>query len=135
MNRYGHQAMKHWMQFDPQRYAPIANPAEFFTQLGEETMQEIDTLTWALEGSDRPGESYLEKVARLNTARFTAEGEVLREMVLIASPSQEDEGEDEGPLKSWQVLWAESQAASRRLRRQEQDEAEAETLPGYSEPE
>jgi hypothetical protein len=126
MNRYGRQAMDHWRQFDPARYATIANPDAFFTRLGEEVMQEIQTRTRGLEGRDRPGETYLKKVARLNTARVTAEGEVLREMVLIASPGQDEEQSDPA-MTEWF-------ARRRRELQQEQDELDAETtrepLPG-----
>jgi hypothetical protein len=122
MNRYGRQAMRHWTQFDPKRVAAIADPEAFFTALGEEVMQEIETLARTLEGQDSPGETYLEKVARLNTARFTAEGEVLREMVLIASPDQE--GEDEEPWDEAMTDWF---ARRRRELQEEQDELDAET--------
>jgi hypothetical protein len=120
MNRYGYQAMRHWMQFDPARYAAIADPEAFFTQLGEEVMQEIETRSRALEGQDRPGETYLEKVGRLNMARFTAEGEVLREMVLIPSPDQDDE-------EPWDEPTAEWIAQRRRDLQEEQDELDADT--------
>lgn len=128
MNRYGRQAMQHWTQIDPERVAAIANPEAFFTQLGKEVMQQIDLRARALEGHDLPGESYLEKVGRLNMARFTAEGEVLREMVLIPSPSQEDEGERSEAMAEWF-------ARRRRERQEEQDELDAETSRDHRLPE
>jgi hypothetical protein len=125
MNRYGHQAMRHWRQFDPARYAAIADPAAFFTLLGEEVMQAIEIRSRALEGKDRPEESYLEKVGRLNMARFAAEGEVLREMVLIPSPDQDDE-------EPWDEPTAEWIAQRRRDLQEEQDEQDAQTTRGHS---
>jgi hypothetical protein len=95
MNKYGAQAMRHWQQTDPGRYAQIPDPEAFFTQLGKEAEQEIETLAAAIAGSDRPGESYLEKVGRLNEARFSAQSDVLRELVLIPDP--EDPEIDERP--------------------------------------
>jgi hypothetical protein len=86
MNRYGAQAMRHWQQTDPSRYAAIPDKEAFFTQLGEQAEQEIETLAAAIAGPDRPGESYLEKLGRLNMARFSAESDLLREMVLIRDP-------------------------------------------------
>jgi hypothetical protein len=91
MNRYGHQAMRHWQQTDPERFAAIEDPQEFFTTLGAEVEQEIETLAAALAGPDRVGESYLEKVGRLNMARFNAESDILRERVLIPGPDEERE--------------------------------------------
>ena len=100
MNRYGARAMRHWQEFDPERFEAIEDPQAFFTTLGAEVEQEIETLAAALAGPDRVGETYLEKVGRLNMARFNAESDILRERVLIPGP---DENEDEeqpatGPL-------------------------------------
>ena len=95
MNRYGTQAMRHWQQTDPARYDAIPNPEEFFTQLGEQVESEIQALADALAGPDRPGETYMEKVGRLNMARFNAESDILREMVLIGDP--DDPEIDERP--------------------------------------
>jgi hypothetical protein len=126
MNRYGRQAMSHWKKVDPDRYAAIPDPEAFFTQLGEEVMQEIETRARALEGPDRPGESYLEKVGRLQTARFTAESDVLREMVLIPNPGEE---EAEDPVDGTMGEWLQMR---RRLRQEEQDELDAETTKDHS---
>lgn len=124
MNRYGRQAMRHWMQFDPDRYAQISNPEAFFTDLGEEVIQEIETRTRALEGRDLPGESYLEKIGRLQMTRFTVEGEVLREMVLIASPGEEDKE----PWDEAMVQWF---TRRRRELQEDQDELDAETTKDH----
>jgi hypothetical protein len=122
MNRYGHQAMKHWKEFDPNRYAEIADPEAFFTQLGEEVQAEIINRSMALEGPDVPGETYLEKVGRLNMARFTAEGEVLRELVLIPDP--QDEEENDAPVDGAMGEWY---ASRRKDRQEEQDELDRES--------
>jgi hypothetical protein len=98
MNRYGRQAMRHWQQTDPQRFQAIEDPQEFFTTLGAEVEQEIETLAAALAGPDRVGETYLEKVGRLNMARFNAESDILRERVLIPEPDEEREEPATGPL-------------------------------------
>jgi len=95
MNRYGAQAMRHWRQTDPERYNAIPDPEAFFTQLGAQVESEIQALADAIAGPDRPGESYLEKVGRLNMARFNAESDILREMVLIPDP--DDPEIDERP--------------------------------------
>ena len=127
MNRYGRQAMSHWKQVDPDRYAAIPDPDAFFTQLGEEVMQEIETRARALEGPDRPGETYLEKVGRLRMARFTAEGDVMRELVLIPGPGEENDPEEpvDGTMGEWLQM-------RRQLRQEEQDELDAETTRDHS---
>jgi hypothetical protein len=91
MNRYGARAMRHWQEFDPERFAAIEDPQAFFTTLGAEVEQEIETLVAAIAGPDRVGETYLEKVGRLNMARFNAESDILRERVLIPSPDEDEE--------------------------------------------
>ncbi len=103
MNRYGAQAMRHWQQTDPARYNAIPDPEAFFTALGAQVESEIQALAAAIAGPDRPGESYLEKVGRLNMARFNAESDILREMVLIPDPDDPeiDERPETGPLADY----------------------------------
>ena len=79
MNEYGARLMRQWQHSDPERYAQIPNPTEYFTQKGLELEREIEALAQALAGPDRPGESYPEKVARLATARFNAQSDLIRE--------------------------------------------------------
>jgi hypothetical protein len=102
MNRYGTLAMRHWQQTDPARYEaiPEAEREAFFTSLGERVESEIQVLADRIAGADRPGETYVEKVGRLNQARFDAESEILREMVLIPDPNDPeiDETPEEGPI-------------------------------------
>jgi hypothetical protein len=98
MNRYGARAMRHWQEFDPDRFQAIEDPQEFFTTLGAEVEQEIETLAAALAGPDRAGETYLEKVGRLNMARLGAESDILRERVLIPGPDEEREEPATGPM-------------------------------------
>lgn len=100
MNRYGVQAMRHWQKTDPDRYQAIEDPEEFFTALGEQVQEEIQVRAAALAGPDQPGESHLERSGRLNMARFTAESEVLRELVLIPEPN---ELEEEPAPGSWNL--------------------------------
>lgn len=83
MNRYGARAREHWKRWLPTRYSQLDDPESFFTDLGEEVEARIDELSQALAGSDPPGEGYLDKVGRLNMARFNAESDLMREMVLI----------------------------------------------------
>jgi hypothetical protein len=95
MNKYGRLAMSHWQKTDPDRYQQIPDPATFFAELGDRAEIEVQQLQDAIAGPDRPGESYLEKVGRLNMARLSAEEQVLAETVLIPGPqAQEDEEED-----------------------------------------
>jgi hypothetical protein len=71
--------MRQWRQADPERFARIPDPQRFFTEKGLELEREIEALAAALAGPDRPEEGYLEKAARLSTARFNAESDLIRE--------------------------------------------------------
>ena len=90
MNHYGVKAMRYWAQWLPRVYAGISDPEVFFTELGEEVAWQVEQLADFLAGDDWPGEGYLNKVARLTTARTVAERLVLPHLVM---PAPEDEGE------------------------------------------
>jgi hypothetical protein len=97
MNHYGIQAMQHWRRWLPARYATISNPEEFFEDLGRQVQSEIAELSPQLAGDDPPGESYLDKVGRLNMARTRAEEIVLRERVLLEPEPDTEVSEDPVP--------------------------------------
>ena len=79
MNRYGLMAQQHWAQWLPTRYAVIEDPDSFFSDLGKQVADRIDTLALQLAGDDQPGEGYLGKAGRLGQARHQAEEIVLAE--------------------------------------------------------
>ena len=79
MNKYGARLMRQWQTADPERFAQVPDPEEFFAQMGADLEDRIDALARATAGPDRPGASYLEKVGRLNAARFNAETDLIRE--------------------------------------------------------
>jgi hypothetical protein len=91
MNKYGATARKHWERWLPARYSQLEDPTDYFTRLGEEISEQVDQLSYAIAGSDPPGEGYLAKVGRLNMARMNAESQVLREMALLDPEGADDE--------------------------------------------
>jgi hypothetical protein len=101
MNKYGALLMRQWKRADPQRFAEIPDPEVFFAAKGTELEQEISTLAASLAGPDRAGETYMEKVARLSTARFNAESDLLRE-AMIPDP---DDVETPLPAEWRSVAW------------------------------
>jgi hypothetical protein len=98
MNKYGRMAIRHWEKTDPDRFQqiPERDRETFFTELGERAEMEIQQLQDQLAGPDPAGESYLEKVGRLNMARLQAEERVLPELILVPPPSssEQDEGNE-----------------------------------------
>ncbi|MBT8226105.1 MAG: hypothetical protein HKP61_15170 [Dactylosporangium sp.] len=79
MDKYGRRAQRHWQQHLPSQHAKIQDPETFFTQMGDTISDQIEDLADQIAGTDRPGETYLDKLGRLNLARLEAETEVLRE--------------------------------------------------------
>jgi hypothetical protein len=103
VNRYGVMAREHWAKWLPRRYAAIADPDSFFSDLGNQAETRIGSLAAELAGDDQPGEGYLGKAGRLGEARHRAEQIVLTEDVLLppepgADPDEEQAGRPEpGP--------------------------------------
>jgi hypothetical protein len=96
MNQYAAMAERHWRRWLPSRVAAMEDPTSFFSALGEEVAEEIEDLTMDLAGDDPPGESFTEKVGRLNMARLRAEEMVLPEKVLLPpEPAAEEDSEPE----------------------------------------
>ena len=95
MNQYAILARNHWRTQLPTRYAALTDPQAFFRRLGEQAMEEIDTLASALGRPDRAGETFLAKAQRLHGARAEAESIVLRELILLPdqSPTPADDEE------------------------------------------
>lgn len=81
MNRYATMAREHWRRHLPDRYRQIQDPQTFFAQLGEQIQLEVIARSRALAGDDPGGETYLQKLGRLNAAQLAAEEQVIREML------------------------------------------------------
>lgn len=94
MNKYGKQLQQQWTAADPTYVNSLSDPTAHFAQMGERVQDEVLELLPSLEGTDPAGESYLQKVGRLNAARLQAEEIVLAE---YQPPSATPEpGEPEG---------------------------------------
>ncbi|MDJ0350599.1 hypothetical protein QMK22_14895 [Cryobacterium sp. PH29-G1] len=112
MNKYGAQARDHWVKMAPSRYVALPNPEQFFEELGEQVLSQVDALSQTIAGPDPAGENYLEKAGRLTMAQKQAEEIVLADLVWITpelSPSQErEEWEATRPMDSALARWADS---------------------------
>lgn len=95
MNRYGQMAWDHWRTWRPRMLSGIEDPQTFFSTLGQETEQEIDELAQQIAGPDRPGETTLQKTARLREARISAESDLLPLRITLPG-EDEDSAEDQG---------------------------------------
>ena len=95
MNTYGKFAQEAWKTTAPAEYALIPDPNQWFESLGEEAAQRVGELMMELAGPDPVGETYLEKVGRLNASKMQAE-EIVRAEMLTPDPSVQQE-DDEDP--------------------------------------
>ncbi|MDO5368159.1 TnpV protein [Kocuria sp.] len=94
MNTYGKFAQEAWRTTAPAEYALIPDPDQWFEALGEEAAQRVGELMMELAGPDPVGETYLEKVGRLNASKMQAE-EIVRAEMLTPEQSVQQESEEE----------------------------------------
>lgn len=94
MNRYGVQAMRAWQDLAPTALATMDDPSRHFSRLGEEAMEQVTSLTIELSGPDVAGETYFEKVGRIENARLRAE-EMVRAYLLVPPPDVRDLSEED----------------------------------------
>ncbi len=94
MNTYGRLALDLWQQLAPTALAEIPDPNQHFSTLGEEAMEQVTTLTLQLQGQDVPGESYFDKIGRIENAKLRAE-EIVTADLLTPPPDLQDLTEDE----------------------------------------
>lgn len=94
MNKYGQMLHRQWQSADPRFVKSLSDPTEHFSQMGEQVQEEVLELLPSLEGTDPVGETYLQKVGRLNAAKMQAEEIVLAEYQPPTDSSEMGEPED-----------------------------------------
>ena len=84
VNELGLMAMDHWRVARPTSYQRIPQDERqaFFTDLGEEAQQKLESTAITLAGEDPPQETPQERTDRLNRARLQARDQVLDQMIL-----------------------------------------------------
>ena len=106
MNKYGRFAQETWKMTAPSQYALIPDPEEWFRKLGEEAMLQVGELQYQIAGPDPEGETYLEKVGRLNASRMQAEEIVRAEMLTPETMETEgDETEEDEVDRRQREIW------------------------------
>lgn len=110
MNLYGQEARDYWRKNAPSRYAAIEDPETFFEELGEQVAQQVLTLMPSFEGTAPANEEYLATVARLNSARRSAEELVKAELVWVTPELNDvelrEEWEQTRPMDDSLLTWA-----------------------------
>ncbi|WP_327391477.1 hypothetical protein OG728_39060 (plasmid) [Streptomyces microflavus] len=96
VNQYGRMAEQHWQEHRPGSISAIGDPESFFTELGTDVQNEVRARWTAGRVNEAAvaGESFLERAGRLQQLRREAEGEVLRELVLLPADGDPDLADD-----------------------------------------
>lgn len=94
----------HWSRWLPQAWKQITDQQTFARQQAEQIEAEVQTMAAAIAGPDRQNEDYLEKAARLMSARRDAESDVLRQM--LPAPEEHLEAIDAETAQAEQI-WQE----------------------------
>jgi hypothetical protein len=81
MNHYGQMALEHWRRHRLEELAAIEDPQRFFSELGEQVAETVQTRTDQLLANQPQVTGFVARVKQEQTARMTAEDETLREMV------------------------------------------------------
>lgn len=97
MSRYVTAARDWWEQARPTELSSMNDPETFFSTLASQIEARILDLSADLAGPDLAGETYLEKVGRLNAARAQAQEMALDELVYSIGP-EEDLEEETSPI-------------------------------------
>ena len=88
MNTHGQHAMETMKNHDPETYAQIQNPEEYFSTLGQQIQEQIEDVMVGLIKSDTMGRSTLEILGERNMARFRAREIVYQEMIYSSLPPE-----------------------------------------------
>lgn len=127
MNTYGKFAQNAWKTLAPSQYESIVDPDAWFTNLGEEAENSVDSLQVQIAGHDSPGETYLEKVGRLTAAKMQAE-EIVRAEMLTPQPEDLEEEPDEDEEPSTMGVYLEYMKEVNRLHRETLEDLQQEEM-------
>ncbi len=120
MGRFANMARQHWQTHLPDAYQRIGDPDQFFQELEDEALDQLEEIEESLRGEEPPNESWVERMGRYQRARQVAEEVVTREVILTApepSPKESDDSDDQlrDAIEEFQRLreqaWAEIDAA------------------------
>lgn len=83
MGRFAAMAEEHWRRHLPVAYAAIPDRAAFFARIEEDALDQLVDLAESLRGVDPPVEPFVDKMARYERARQTAEEIVFSEVIFV----------------------------------------------------
>lgn len=95
-NRYAAMARSHYETHLPERLAeiPESERDSFFSTLGEQIADLVESYELALRGPDPTGEEFMARLGRFQMARLQAEERALAELLAAPDPEEDDPGWD-----------------------------------------
>jgi hypothetical protein len=90
MNQLGQTAQEYYRDYLPNRFASIPDSSAYFHQLGDDLAQLVTSAAFEIAGPDPQGETYLEKVGRLNAATMQARELILDEQLYSLEPEESE---------------------------------------------
>lgn len=90
LNEFGLRLLEAWQKHRPREVLRMPDPTTFFRERGEEVVAEVERRRIELE-DESTGPDFLANVRMFETARFTAESEVMREYLPTPETIAEDE--------------------------------------------
>lgn len=96
MNRFGRIAQERWKALAPTAYAQIVDPSSHFSSLGESAEKAWIDLADEMTGPDVEGETYFEKVGRINAARSRAQEMIEADWLTPPADQIEPDPQDDG---------------------------------------
>lgn len=93
MGRFEQAARQAWQELAPTAVAEMADPNQFFRELEKEAEAAWTELAAQLAGPDSPGETYFQRVGRLEAAKLQALEMVLADWCRPPAEVIEEEGE------------------------------------------
>lgn len=97
MNKFEAIIRHHWQTYLPNAWSQLSDPETMVRESASELEREVQQLAEAIAGRDQPGTGYVEKVARLMSARQDAESDLLREF--LPPPEEELEAQENEDLQ------------------------------------
>ena len=94
MNTHGQHAMETMKNHDPETFAQIPNPEEYFSTLGKQIQDQIEDVMDGLIIRNTVGKSTLEILGERNMAKFRAREIVYQEMIYSSLPPEPETMED-----------------------------------------
>ena len=107
MSKFEQMIRHHWQTYLPHAWSQLRDPEQMVKESAVDLESEIQTLAASIAGLDVAGETSMQKIARLMSARRDAESDLIREF--LPSPEEHLEAQDAEDLER-EMTWLQDSA-------------------------